>query len=138
MAITVRTAGSEDLAFVSQDGYVAAPVVRGKIERGEAFVAELDGVPAGYLRLEYLWSIQPYIALIRVLEPHRGNGVGRTLLAHVESVLRAAGHRLLYSSSQADEAEPQAWHRHMGFVECGVIHELNEGGVDELFFRKKL
>jgi GNAT superfamily N-acetyltransferase len=136
--ITVRGARGEDLAFVSQDGYVRPSVVQEKIERGEVFVAEMDGTPVGYLRLEYLWSIQPYIALIRVLEPRRRRGVGRALLSHVEDAARAAGHRALFSSSQADEPGPQAWHRHMGFAECGVIHGLNEGGVGEIFFRKAL
>lgn len=37
------------------------------------------------------------------------------------------------SSSSEDEAEPQAWRRHMGFVECGFIAGMNEGGVGEVF-----
>lgn len=45
---------------------------------------------------------------------------------------------MLLSSSQADEFEPQTWHRHMGFVECGRLEGINEGGVDEVFFRKQL
>ncbi|MFU8827154.1 MAG: hypothetical protein ACNA70_06650 [Brevefilum sp.] len=31
-----------------------------------------------------------------------------------------------------------AWHRHMGFAECGVINGLNQGGVGEVIFRKSL
>ena len=42
------------------------------------------------------------------------------------------------SSSQADEPEPQTWHRAIGFEECGIISGLNEGGIGEIFFRKKL
>jgi hypothetical protein len=52
--------------------------------------------------------------------------------------LRSAGHSAFLSSSQVDEPNPQAWHRHMGFVECGILAGLNEGGVGELFFRKEL
>ena len=63
---------------------------------------------------------------------------GRTLLAHVEAELTSRGHAALYSSSQADEPEPQAWHRRMGFDECGLIAGLNPGGVGEVFFRKTL
>lgn len=69
MNITVRDAESRDLAFVGQDGYLDPPLVTRKIDQGEVFVAELDGEPAGYVRIEYLWSVQPYIALIRVEEP---------------------------------------------------------------------
>lgn len=138
MSIIVRPAEGKDLAFVSQDGYVDAAVIERKISQGEVFVGEVDGAPAGYVRLEFLWSIQPYIALIRVLEPYRRRGVGKMLLSYLEQVLREAGHSALFSSSQADEPEPQTWHRHMGFQECGVIHGLNEDGVGEVFFRKAL
>jgi L-amino acid N-acyltransferase YncA len=60
------------------------------------------------------------------------------LLRFVEQDLRAGGYRALYSSSQADEAAPQAWHRKSGFQECGIIEGINEGGIGEIFFRKDL
>jgi len=112
--------------------------VRRKIEDGAVFIAERSGERVGYLRLEYLWTKLPYIELIRVLEPHRRVGVGRALLAFVEVDAAAGGHAVLYSSSQADEPEPQAWHRRMGFEECGILAGINEGGVGEVFFRKAL
>lgn len=43
----------------------------------------------------------------------------------------------LYSSSQANEAEPQQWHRHMGFAECGIINGINDG-IGEVLFVKPL
>lgn len=138
MCIVVRRAGARDLEFVGQDGYLSPKLLREKIERGEVFLAEVEGTAAGYLRLEFLWSTQPYIALIRVLEPYRRSGVGTAMLSYVENALRALGHSSLLSSSQVDEPDPQAWHRHMGFAECGIIAGLNEGGVGEVFFRKDL
>ena len=45
---------------------------------------------------------------------------------------------MLYSSSQADEPEAQAWHRRMGFEECGIVSGINEGGIGEVFFRRPL
>lgn len=135
--IRVRVATGSDLAYVSQDGYVPREVVARKVELGEVFLAERDG-PVGYLRLEHLWSIVPYIALIRVDEGMRRRGVGRALLAYVTDRLRDAGHAALYSSSTGNEPEPQAWHRHMGFEDAGALQGLNEGGVDEVFFRLPL
>lgn len=137
MSISVRLAEGCDLAFVGQDRYLEQAVLVRKVEQAEVFLAEVDGVRAGYLRLEFLWSTQPYIALVRVIGTHRGRGVGKALLTHVQDVLRSSGHVSLLSSSQADEPEPQAWHRHMGFVECGIINGLNEG-VGEIFFTKQL
>ena len=136
--LTVRPAAMDDLEFVTQDGHVSREVVAGKTGRGEVVVAEQDGKSIGYARVEFLWSTVPFIALIWVLEPHRKQGVGRAILAHLESRFRAEGHEALFSSSQADEPEPQAWHRRMGFEDCGVIERINEGGVGEVFFRKVL
>ena len=132
--VTVRLARLEDLRFVTSDGHAASDVVRRKITHGEVFVAERGGEQLGYLRLEYLWSRLPYIAMIQVAPPHRRQGVGRALLAHLAGALVEQGHAILYSSSQADEPEAQAWHRRVGFEESGI----NEGGIGEVFFRKPL
>ena len=136
--MNVRYATQRDLPFVHQDGYIPVHTIARKIEEREVLVAERDSVLVGYVRIEYLWSKLPYIALIRVLPEFQRQGVGRALLAFLEEQLRAAGHTVLLSSSQADELEPQAWHRHMGFLECGRLEGLNAGGVDEVFFRRHL
>lgn len=136
--IIVRCATQDDLGFVSQDGYLPDSIVGRKVSDGDVFVALWRGELVGYLRLEWLWSKIPYVELIWGAEPHRRTGVGRALLAHTEADVASRGHIALYSSSQADEPEPQAWHRHMGFEECGLLAGLNEGGVGEVFFRKAL
>lgn len=138
MQITVRAAEPPDLAFVSQDGYVPDALVARKIEQGEVIVSEINGVPAGYARIEYLWSLRPYLSVIRVIEQHRRQGVGKTMLMYLGEILKASGHSTLLSSSQVDEPEPQAWHRRMGFRECGIINGVNDGGIGEVFFAKDL
>ena len=137
-AVSIRVATPADLNFVQQGGRLSAETVRRKIEWREVFVAEAGGTLVGCVCLEYLWSAVPYLSLIRVLPEHRRRGVGKALLAYTEAFLRGQAHTALYSSSQADEAEPQAWHRHVGFEECGLIAGINEGGVGEIFFRKTL
>ncbi|MEA3337401.1 MAG: GNAT family N-acetyltransferase [Chloroflexota bacterium] len=133
-----RFATGQDLDFVGQDGFITSEILLRKIEQEEVIIATLDDLPAGYLRLEYLWSLVPYIALIHVQPEYRRRGVGKALLDFAQAFLREQGHTALYSSSQVDEPEPQAWHRHVGFQECGVISEINQGGIGELFFRKEL
>lgn len=136
--VRVRFATSGDLAFVSQGSGIAPEIIRRKIDAREVVVAERSSRLVGQARLEYLWSTIPYLALIRVLEGERRMGVGRALLEFIETFLKSQGHAVLYSSSQVDEPEPQAWHRHVGFVECGIIAGINRGGVGEVFFRKQL
>ena len=144
--IVIRFARLDDLDFAYQDGYIPPEVLKRKIESHtalnpdrieEVVIAEWNGKRVGYVRLEYLWSIVPYISLIRVLPEYQRQGVGKALLRFIETFLREAGHEVLYSSSQADEPEPQAWHRYMGFEECGFIAGINDG-VGEVFFRKSL
>jgi GNAT superfamily N-acetyltransferase len=69
---------------------------------------------------------------------YRRQGVGRALLGVVGREIRARGHVALYNSSQADEAERQVSHRHVGFAECGFLAGVNAGGVGEVFFRNLL
>lgn len=136
--VRVRHARADDLPFVAQDGHAPDDHVASLIARQAVWVAESAEQPIGYLRLEYLWGRLPFIALVRVLPEARGRGAGRALLEAVEQQLRLQRVSALYSSSQADEPGPQSWHRHTGFTECGIIAEVNEGGVDEVIFRKRL
>ena len=144
--MVIRFAKVDDLDFAYQDGYIPGAVLKRKIKTQFALnpdriedivIAEWNDERVGYVRLEYLWSIVPYIALIRVLPKYQRQGVGTALLGFIEAVLRNAGHETLYSSSQANEPEPQAWHRSMGFEECGFIAGINDG-VGEVFFCKHL
>jgi N-acetylglutamate synthase-like GNAT family acetyltransferase len=133
----IRFANVNDLAFLEGQTYASPEVVRRKIEWKEFIVAETGGRVIGFLQLEYLWSLVPYVALIRVEPERRRMGIGTQLVAWAEDRAREDGRNALYSSSQADEPEPQAWHRRVGFEECGFIAGINEG-VGEIFFRKLL
>jgi len=113
-------------------------VLAARIAERRLAIAEANSQTLGVLHLEYFWGTKPYIALIRVLPSSQRVGVRRALLVFVGSVLRKEGQTQLYSSSQTNESAPQAWHRHMGFVECGFIARINAGGVGEVFFVKEL
>lgn len=90
--IRVRYAEPDDVDFVGQDGYVSAQAVARKIDAAEVLIVDIERIPVGYLRFEYLWSRVPYIALIRVQHEHQRQGVGRALLSFLENELRQAGH----------------------------------------------
>ncbi|HEV2860598.1 MAG TPA: GNAT family N-acetyltransferase [Pyrinomonadaceae bacterium] len=135
--VSVRFAAPADLSLLQPRSHLPAEMVKRKVEWREVIVAERRGGFVGALHLEYLWSSVPYVALIYVLPEHQRRGVGGALLRFAEAFLREQGHDTLYSSSQADEREPQAWHRHAGFEECGIIAGINKG-VGEVFFRKRL
>ena len=135
----VRFAGPEDLEWcVVEDGLVTEQIIRHKIVNNEVIIAEIDGQLFGYIRLEFLWSIKPYIGVIFVDTEYQRRGIGRKMLMFLEDHLRKYGYDDLFSSSEVGAAEAQAWHRSNGFTECGIINCINEGGIGEVFFRKSL
>jgi L-amino acid N-acyltransferase YncA len=135
---SVRFAEPADLAVVLSQNYIPAERMARLIEQRQVVVAEQAGMPVGYACLDFLVVTTPFLGIIRVFDDYRRRGVGQAILRFLEEHLRALGHETLYSSSQADEPEPQAWHRRVGFEECGFIDGLNRGGVGEVFFRKRL
>jgi len=137
--LRVRFANPEDVETCRRmDPYLAAGAFAHKIALQELIVVELAGQAIGYLRLEYIWGKIPYIGLIWLEPAHRGRGIGRAVLQFLEAHLRDRGYPFLLSSSQVNEPEPQAWHRAVGFRECGIIAGINDGGIGEVFFRKEL
>ncbi len=139
VSANVRFADLRDLDFCIKSDFkhISESMIKRKIEEEAIILAEVDGKPVGYLRVEYLWLTVPYIGLIVVMEEYRRKGVGSAMVEFLEDYLAGKGHNLLYSSSQVDEPEPQAWHRKIGFEECGIIAGINEG-VGEVFFRKTI
>jgi len=137
--LRIRFAEPEDEPTCRRmDPYLPAPVLTHKIALHELVLVEIAGKAIGYVRLEYIWGKVPYIGLIWLEPQYRGQGIGKAVLSFLEAHLRERGCTFLLSSSQVNEPEPQAWHRAVGFRECGIIAGLNEGGVGEVFFRKDL
>lgn len=138
--VSVRAAKPDDVPFVREvcRSYLPGTILLELIARDDVLVADRGDQPIGYVALDRLGGVFPYLAAIHVLPSQRHHGVGRALLAEVEARCRARGHAVLYSSSSADEAAPQAWHRRVGFAECGFVAGLNPNGVGEVLFRKAL
>ncbi|REE84389.1 acetyltransferase (GNAT) family protein [Paenibacillus taihuensis] len=135
MEITIRYGNAADLATASSfDRYTPEHILVWKLEHHDILLAEDERGCVGYLKLEHLWSQFPYIGLIKVKEEYRGGGIGKRMLHFVITQLQQQGVHALYSSSQADEPDPQRWHRKMGFFECGIINGINDGNVGEIFF----
>ena len=157
LSASVRLAELKDLDFCVESDFQHVDAYRGKmfmeeylrreIEAGDVVVAEVDGKLVGYLRIEYMGLIAPCLAIIGVDREHQRKGVGTAMINFLEEyLLERKGHKvftcdgqaLLYSSAEAVAVESQAWHRAVGFKECGIIAGCNEGGIGEIFFRKTL
>lgn len=140
LSVNVRFAEPKDLGFCIESDYkhVSEAIIKRKMKEKAIILAEANEKPIGYLRIEYLWLKIPYISLIVVIKGYRRKGVGSAMIRFLEEHLIRNGQKVLYSSSQVNEPEPQTWHRRVGFEECGYIAGINEGGIGEIFFRKFL
>ena len=137
--IRARFATAEDRDWTQKvDSIVTDDIFGFKVDHNELIIGELDGERVGYFRLEYWYLALPFIGLIVVEEEHRNKGLGKAMLSFSEKHLIESGYDVLYSSSDVNEPEPQAWHRHMGFQDCGIIAGMNEDGAGEVIFRKEL
>lgn len=135
---SVSWADAADLGFLRERVSWSEEVLARKLAGREVAVALEGERRIGYLVLDHLWTVVPFVATIWVEPGSRRRGVGRALLELLEGEVRARGQAFYYSSSQLDEPEPQAWHRKMGFEECGILAGHNEGGVGEVVFRKRV
>ena len=136
---TVRAATVDDIDTLAEaDPWPRADDWRRKVDAGEVVVAEFGGEIVGHLRADLIWSTVPFLALIEVRDTHRGRGISRLLLGHLEGSLRDRGYVALLSSSQTDEPEAQRWHVHMGFHTAGIIEHVADDDVGEVVYRKLL
>jgi GNAT superfamily N-acetyltransferase len=136
-ALRIRAAVCTDLpALIALDS-VAADDPRRAVQIGQwladghMHVAELDDTLAGYRVQHRHFFGEAFIEMLMVAAPLRGHGIGRALLLHAVSC--SAGARLFSSTNQSNTSM-QRLLAAAGFVQCGIVHGLDEGDP-ELIYR---
>ncbi len=117
------------------DHHLAAEFLAQKIIRKEVIVARVDRELVGWLRYGYFWDNIPFMNLLFVLEPHRGQGIARQLVAYWEDAMRTLGYEQVLTSTLADESA-QHLYRKLGYTDCGALFLPAEAA--EIFLRKPL
>ncbi|MBQ3268931.1 MAG: GNAT family N-acetyltransferase [Clostridia bacterium] len=116
---TIRLAAPSDWpAWRALDGHIDRALFERKAAAGECYMAEIDGAPAGLLRWNLFWDAVPFCTLLYIRQEHRGRGIGRALMARWEADMRAAGHGMAMTSTQADETA-QNFYRRLGWRDAG-------------------
>lgn len=109
-----------------------------KISNAEVIVLELNEQVMGLIRYSVLWTTVPFMGLIEIKASQRKKGYSRQLLEFLKQQLREQGFTALLSSSQTNEPEPQAWHKHMGFKTNGIIENIADDDIGEIIYRLML
>ena len=139
MDIQIKFASNEDKQLIlKHEDYLKEKRLSQILENNEIILAYDKERNIGYLRYQLFWTKLPYLTLIIVDKEYRKKGVGRSLLLFLEKHLRSLGFNRLLSSSTANESDPQAWHKKVGFKEVGLVDEINIDGVGEKFFLKNI
>eukprot|EP00752_Nemacystus_decipiens_P005520 g4993.t1 len=142
------------------------PALKSIIDEADLFPSDmLDGMTDGYFKnnAEEVWLACPrgdggapagllyakpeqmtegtWNALLLAVHPdHRRSGIGRELMAHLEGMLRAQGHRLLLVETSGNEeyAGTRAFYERVGYEEEGRIRDFYQAGEDKVIYRKQL
>jgi ribosomal protein S18 acetylase RimI-like enzyme len=103
--------------------------IAGLAERGELYVARLDGETVATLALLWsdptFWGEQPpdagYVHSLAVRRSHAGSGLGTRLLDWAEDEVATAGRRFLRLDCKADNAGLRAYYERHGFELRGEV-----------------
>lgn len=136
MDVIIRTATSGDLAFLARhDHHIPLTELDHVIRAGRILVLECGGETVGWLRWGMFWDNTPFMNLLYLLDGWRSQGLGRALVCHWEQTMHEAGHTLVMTSTQANEAA-QLFYRHLGYRDVGGF--LLPGEAYELLLIKEL
>lgn len=136
--VNIRFAEKGDIDFLLDNTHLSESQISIKMLNHELIITHNNSENIGLLVLDLLWNHIPFIAYIWVAENHRNRGIGKELLSFLEIFLLNKNEKVLFSSSMETAAQAKNWHKRMGFLETGIIHNINNGNVGEVFFRKEL
>lgn len=138
MSILVRPAKPEDIAalcaldtWLPQDRRRANEIDTW-VRAGQAHIALVDGLPAGYGVLTHSFFHEGFIEMLMVSTQFRRQGIGAALVEHLARQCRTQ--RLWTSTNQSNLAMQSLLDR-LGFARSGIIEGLDEGDP-ELIWRK--
>ncbi len=132
----IRPAQLTDLPFLAEhDRHVTPAELDRCIRQERILLIEKDGAPVGWLRWNLFWDNTPFMNLLYLLDGHRLQGHGRALVHAWEAQMQTSGHRILLTSTAADEPA-QHFYRHLGYRDIGGF--LQAGESYELILEKRL
>ncbi|MBN1777247.1 MAG: GNAT family N-acetyltransferase [Clostridiales bacterium] len=121
------------------DKHIAKDELLKKIPNKRCYLLKDDDTVVGVMRYNLFWDSIPFLTLIYLDECARGKGYGRLALQKWEEEMRVLGHRLVMTSTQADE-DAQHFYRKLGYQDAGclLLDAPTHRQPTELFLVKEL
>ena len=107
--------------------------IRREVASGNCFVAVIDETVVGYGVLNYTFHHHGCIDMLYVDSDHRRRGAGAELLRHMESLCTTAK---LFTSTNLSNLPMQSLLTKLDYVLSGVIHNLDDGDPEIVYFKR--
>ncbi|MBU9722406.1 MULTISPECIES: GNAT family N-acetyltransferase [Bacillaceae] len=109
-------------------------IVSDYVERGDCFIAELDGQPVGVYVLLPTRPETAEIVNVAVLENMQGKGIGKKLVEHAVETARKRGFKTLEIGTGNSSIHQLALYQKCGFRVVGVDIDFFTKHYDEAIF----
>ena len=136
----IRDATSSDVPGMYAVDHMAAEEgsrrqhIREWVSSGQAIVAVVDDVVAGYAALDYTFFGCGFIAMLMVKKESRCKGVATALIARLEETCKTDK---LFTSTNESNKPMQALMKRLSYEASGTVYNLDDGDP-ELFYFKNL
>ena len=136
--ILIRSANESDVEALCSLDQIAdcendrREFIRRSVASDTCFVAVAQEV-VGYGVLNYTFYGNGHIDMLYVHSGHRRRGAGEALLRHMESLCQTAK---LFTSTNLSNLQMQALLAKLEYVLSGVIHNLDEGDPEIVYFKQ--
>lgn len=125
------------IPFIEEhDKHLRKELIPSKIAENEIYlIRDSRDTIIGWMRYGYFWDNIPFMNLIWIDEPYRGQGIGKEAVGQWERDMHRKGYGLVMTSTQADE-EAQHFYRKLGYKDAGCL--LLDTQPLEILLTKKL
>ena len=137
--ISIRPAVESDagtlcaLDHIARQGEERREFIHREVASGNCSVAVSEGEVVGYGVLNYGFYRQGFIDMLYVRADRRRRGAGAELLKHLESLCRTPK---LFTSTNLSNLPMQSLLAKAGYGLSGVIHNLDEGDPELVYFKR--
>ncbi len=137
--VSIRPANESDVEALCSFDLVACrenerrEFIRRSVASGTCFVAVGQHEVIGYGVLNYTFYDNGQVEMLYVHSGHRRRGAGAALLRHLESICQTCK---LFISTNLSNLPMQALLAKSEYVLSGVIHNLDEGDPEVVFFKR--
>jgi ribosomal protein S18 acetylase RimI-like enzyme len=107
--------------------------IRREVSSGNCFVAVKAETVIGYGVLNYTFYDTGFIEMLYIHSDHRRSGAGTALIKHLQSVCQTPK---LFTSTNLSNLPMQSLLAKTDYVLSGVIHNLDEGDPEIVYFKR--